>query len=88
MEFLKIISDNSSIEIIPLNKTFSIKVIMGKLHINGENKYLKVENSEEFLNRYMNIRIQALYEVDFNVMCIKNVNGYAELSIENINKES
>ena len=87
MEFLKIISDDSSIEIIPLNKVFSIKVIMGKLYINGESKYLKVENSEEFLNRYMNIRIKTLYEVDFNIICIKNVDGYAKISVETINIE-
>ena len=89
MEFLKIISDDSSMEIMPLNKIFSIKVIMGKLYINGENKFLKVENSEEFLNKYAGIIGEEMYKVFMpssiiRILCIKNIDGYAEISVESI----
>lgn len=91
MEFLKIISDDSSIEIIPLNKVFSIKVVMGKLYINGENKHLKVKNSEEFLNSYASIIAREMTKTfitpssDTRILCIKNINGYAKIFVENIN---
>lgn len=91
MEFLKIISDNSSIEIMPLNKIFSIKVIMGKLYINGESKHLKVENSEEFLNGYASIIAEEMSRVFVTptkisrILCIKNINGYAKISVETVN---
>lgn len=84
MEFLKIISDDSSIELIPLSKIFSIKVIMGKLYINGENKHLKVGNSEEFLNKYVTIIAEEMSKV---FVCIKNVDGYARISVDDINIE-
>ena len=91
MEFLKIISDDSSIEIIPLNQIFSIRVVMGKLYINGESKHLKVKNSEEFLNFYADTIAREMAKTfitpssDTRILCIKNVNGYAKLSINNIN---
>ena len=93
MEFLKIISDDSSIEIIPLKKVFSMKVIMGKLYINGENKHLKVENSEEFFNKYVGIRTEERSRIFYTppkfsrILCIKNINGYAKISVETVNIE-
>lgn len=93
MEFLKIVSDDSSIELIPLNKIFSIKVIMGKLYINGESKYLKVENSEDFLNKYAGIigeemsKIFAISSSIIRILCIKNVDGYAKIYVESINNK-
>lgn len=93
MEFLKIISDDSSIEIIPLNKIFSIKVIMGKLYINGENKHLKVENSEEFLNNYTSIIAEEMSRLFYTptkisrILCFKNTDGYTKISVETINIE-
>ena len=93
MEFLKIISDNTSIEIIPLDKIFSIKVVMGKLYINGENKNLKVENSEKFLSKYA-YTSQVLYNcndtrkyVQANILrciCLINKDGYAEIIIDKV----
>ena len=93
MEFLKIISDGSSIEIMPLNKVFSIKVIMGKLYINGENKYLKVENSDKFFNIYTSIIAEEMSRIFYTptkisrILCIKNENGYAKISVETVNIE-
>ena len=93
MEFLKIISDDSSIEIIPLNKIFSIKVIIGKLYINGESKHLKVENSEEFLNKFTGIIAEEMSKVFCTptkisrILCIKNIDGYAKISVETVNIE-
>lgn len=93
MEFLKIISDDSSIEIIPLNKIFSIKVTMGKLYINGESKYLKVKNSEEFFNAYASIMTEEMSRIFVTptkisrILCIKNIDGYAKISVETVNIE-
>lgn len=82
MEFLKIISDGSNIEIIPLNKIFSIKVVMGKLHINGENKHLKVEKAEEFLDTYVGIATKEIPRTF--CLCIKNENGYARMLVDDL----
>ena len=96
MEFLKIISDDSSIEIIPLNQIFSIRVVMGKLYINGESKHLKVKNSEEFLNGYISLiaaertvfkygNSADILDLNLRCLCIENADGYAYLSVNNIN---
>ena len=93
MEFLKIISDDSSMEIMPLNKIFSIKVIMGKLYINGENKFLKVENSDEFFNIYASIIAEEMSRIFYTptkisrILCIKNIDGYAKIFVETVNDE-
>lgn len=93
MEFLKIISDDTSIEIMPLTQIFSIKVVMGKLYINGEDKYLKVENSEEFLNKFTSVVTEEMSRVFCTptkisrIICIKNIDGYAKISVETVNIE-
>ena len=93
MEFLKIISDDVNIEIIPLDKIFSIKVIMGKLYINGEDKHLKVKNSEEFLNKYA-YSSQVLHHYNntredvqasiLRCVCIINKDGYAKTIVDKV----
>lgn len=96
MEFLKIISDDFSIEIIPLDKISSIKVVMGKLYINGENKHLKVENSEEFLNKYTYFS-QVLHNYNdtredvqayiLRYICLINKDGYAKIIVDRVNMD-
>jgi hypothetical protein len=93
MEFLKIISDDSSIELIPLSKVFSMKITMGKLYINGENKHLKVEKSEEFLNTYAGIIAEEMSRIFYTptkisrILCIKNIDGYAKIFVKIVNGE-
>ena len=91
MEFLKIVSNDFSIEIMPLSRVFSMKVIMGKLYINGKNTHLKVKNSDEFFNIYASIIAEEMSRIFCTptkisrILCIKNIDEYAKISVETVN---